>query len=207
VATILAPMGALVGIALWVTPNSDAFTIGAWDNSDIPITTMLIAAAIAAIALTIPRDHLRVVITMSCVGFSLAVIYALMGAPDVALVAVLVETVLSAVFIAMLLLMPRTILRFETRDDPGEFATRRDLVLAGFVGVMAFFVVWGVLSRPAPETDVIDAYIEQTPLAHGVDVVTVILADFRGFDTLGETTVILLAMLGVMSLIRRGRLR
>jgi multicomponent Na+:H+ antiporter subunit A len=169
--------------------------------------TMLIATALATLAVALPRDHLRIVITMSCVGFSLAVIYALMSAPDVALVAVLVETVLGIVFIAMLLLMPRSILRFETREAQELFATRRDIVLALFVGVMAFFVVWGVLSRPAPSTLVIDAFAETTPLAHGKDVVTVILADFRGFDTLGETTVIVLVMLGVMSLIRRGRLR
>ncbi len=207
VATILAPMGALVGLALWVTPNSDSFSIGNWSRSDLPITTMLIATAFAAIAVTVPRDHLRVVITMACVGFSLSVIYSLMGAPDVALVAVLVETVLGVFFIAMLRLMPRSILRYETQDDPGGFVTRRDVVLAAFVGLMAFFVVWGVLSQTSPSSEVIDIYIEQTPLAHGKDVVTVILADFRGFDTLGETTVILLGMLGVMSLIRRGRLR
>jgi multicomponent Na+:H+ antiporter subunit A len=53
----------------------------------------------------------------------------------------------------------------------------------------------------------IDRYEELTPLAHGQDVVTVILADFRGFDTMGEVTVIALVMLGVMSLIRKGRLR
>ncbi len=50
-------------------------------------------------------------------------------------------------------------------------------------------------------------YDELTPLAHGKAVVTVILADFRGFDTMGEITVISLVMLGVLSLIRKGRLR
>ena len=39
------------------------------------------------------RGHLRIVLTLSCVGFSLAVIYSLLGAPDVALVAVLLLTV------------------------------------------------------------------------------------------------------------------
>ena len=33
-----------------------------------------------------------------------------------------------------------------------------------------------------------------------------ILADFRGLDTLGEITVVLVAMLGVAALLRRGRL-
>jgi multicomponent Na+:H+ antiporter subunit A len=74
-------------------------------------------------------------------------------------------------------------------------------------GAMAFVVVWGVLSRPSPSVELIDRYEELTPLAHGKAIVTVILADFRGFDTMGEITVISLVMLGVMSLIRKGRLR
>jgi multicomponent Na+:H+ antiporter subunit A len=207
VATILAPAGILVGVAVIVTPNSDAFEIGAMERGDLPLATMLMATALAAFAVTLPRDHLRIVITLSCVGFSLAVIYALLGAPDVALVAVLVETVLGVFFICMLLLMPRTILRFETRERLDKFGMRRDIVLAVITGAMAFFVVWGVLSRPAPSTELIETYEELAPLAHGKAVLTVILADFRGFDTMGEITVITLVMLGVMSLIRKGRLR
>ncbi len=50
-----------------------------------------------------------------------------------------------------------------------------------------------------------DRHIELTEQAHGKDVVTVILADFRGFDTLVEITVVVVAMLAVASLLRRGR--
>ncbi len=207
VATILAPAGILVGLAVIFTPNSDAFEIGSFDRGDLPLALMLVVTAIAAVTVSIPRAHLRIVLTMSCVGFSLAVIYSLLGAPDVALVAVLVETVLGVFFICMLLLMPRSILRFETREPIDRFGVRRDVVLAVITGATAFFVVWGVLSRPSPSTELIDIYAQLTPLAHGNDIVTVILADFRGFDTMGEVTVIALVMLGVMSLIRKGRLR
>lgn len=207
VATILVPAGALVGLAVIATPNSDAFRIGAIVREDLPIITMLVAAAFASVAVAIPRDHLRIVITMSGVGFSLAVIYAFLGAPDVALVAVLVETILGVFFIGMLLLMPRSILRYETRLRAERRSVRRDGFLAIVASIMAFFVVWGALSRPSPSTTVIDRQTELTPLAHGKDVVTVILADFRGFDTFGEICVITVVLLGVMSLIRRGRLR
>ena len=46
-----------------------------------------------------------------------------------------------------------------------------------------------------------------TPAVHGKNIVTVILADFRGFDTMGEVTVIALTLLGIISLLRSGRLR
>ena len=42
--------------------------------------------------------------------------------------------------------------------------------------------------------------------AHGKDVVTVILADFRGLDTMVEVTVVVVALLGVAALLRRGKL-
>ena len=207
ISTILLPAGALVVLAVIVTPNSDEFAIGAIGQEDIPITMMLLVTAVAAIAISIPRDHLQIVLLTSCVGFGLAAIYAFMGAPDVALVAVLVETVLSLFFIGMLLLMPRAILRYETRVDAERNKVRRDALLGVVSAIGAFFVVWGTLSRPAPSTELIDGYEVLAPLAHGKDIVTVILTDFRGFDTLGEICVIAMVMLGVLSLIRKGRLR
>lgn len=207
ISTILLPAGVLVGVAVIVTPNSGEFDTGVIGRDDLPVITMLIVTAFAAVAVAVPRDHLRIVLSMSSVGFGLSMIYAFMGAPDVALVAVLVETILSLFFIGMLLLMPRMILRYESQLDAESHKIRRDAVLGAISAIMAFFVVWGVLSRPASSTELIDRQAALTPLAHGKDIVTVILTDFRGFDTMGEICVIMLVMLGVLSLIRRGRLR
>jgi multicomponent Na+:H+ antiporter subunit A len=125
----------------------------------------------------------------------------------VALVAVLIETVFSLLFIGMLILMPRSILRYETARRPERFRIRRDAVLATIAGAMAFFVVWGVLSKPAATSTAINTQIALTPVAHGKNVVTVILAEFRGLDTMGEITVISIGLLGILSLLRVGRLR
>ncbi|MGB3330220.1 MAG: hydrogen gas-evolving membrane-bound hydrogenase subunit E, partial [Thermomicrobiales bacterium] len=140
-------------------------------------------------------------------GFSLCVIYAFMGAPDVALVAVLVEVLFSLIFLGMLLLMPRRVLRYESRPRAKGRHTRRDVILATIAGGMAFVVAWGALSRTSDNTQMIDAHAALTPLAHGKAVVTVVLADFRGFDTMGEITVIAITLLGIFSLIRSGRMR
>jgi multicomponent Na+:H+ antiporter subunit A len=207
IATILAPAGLLVAMAVIVTPTQDAFTVGDVSRGDVPLIMMVAAAAVSGVIVTLPRDHLRLALTLSCVGFSLAVVYAFLGAPDVALVAVLIETLYSLVFFGMLVLMPRSILRYEINLRPERRRVSRDAALAAVAGVMAFLVAWGTLSRPSASTTVIEKQSEQSPLAHGYDVVTVILADFRGFDTMGEITVIAIAFLGVISLIRAGRLR
>ena len=207
IASILLPAGVLVGLAVYVTPSSNQFFIGEISRDDAPSILMLVLAMFAAIAISIPRDHLNLALVLSCVGYSLSVLYAFMGAPNVALVAVLIETVFSLLFIGMLILMPRSILRYESARRPERIRIRRDALLAIVAGGMAFFVVWGALSKPAADTTVIDRYVELTPVAHGKNVVTVILAEFRGLDTAGEITVISIGLLGILSLLRIGRLR
>ncbi|HEX7346008.1 MAG TPA: hydrogen gas-evolving membrane-bound hydrogenase subunit E, partial [Candidatus Limnocylindrales bacterium] len=59
------------------------------------------------------------------------------------------------------------------------------------------------LSRPPLGEPAAAAHIALTPEAHGGDVVTVILADFRGLDTMVEITVLAVAIVGVASLLRR----
>lgn len=74
-------------------------------------------------------------------------------------------------------------------------------------GAFAFAVVWGALSQPAAERSVAEEHVQLTPDAHAKDVVTAILADFRGLDTMGEITVVALVLLGVATLLRQGRLK
>lgn len=207
IATILIPAGVLVLLAVIVTPTEGTFIVDEIERSDLPLILMIVAATVSGVVVTLPRDHLRLALTLSCVGFSLAVVYAFLGSPDVALVAVLIETIFALVFVGMLVLIPGSILRYERTLQPARFRVGRDALVAVIAGSVAFFVVWSALSRPSASTTVIEEQAEQSPLAHGYDIVTVILADFRGFDTMGEITVVAIVFLGIFSLMRVGRLR
>ena len=70
-------------------------------------------------------------------------------------------------------------------------------------GIGAFAVIWAALSRPPLGSSDAAEHIARTPDAHGGDVVTVILADFRGLDTMVEITVLAVAILGIATLLRR----
>ncbi len=72
-------------------------------------------------------------------------------------------------------------------------------------GLAAFVAIWAALSRTNLGVSDAGEQIRRTPEAHGTDVVTVILADFRGLDTLVEITVLATAIIGVALLLRRGR--
>jgi multicomponent Na+:H+ antiporter subunit A len=125
-----------------------------------------------------------------------------MGAPDVALVALLIETVMSLVLITVFERLPGTMVRRPAGEGPTPHRSRN--VAAGVVaGVSAFAVIWAALSRPPLGVSDAVEQIRRTPEAHGGDVVTVILADFRGLDTMVEMTVLAVAILGLASLLQR----
>ncbi|HEV2820843.1 MAG TPA: hydrogen gas-evolving membrane-bound hydrogenase subunit E [Solirubrobacteraceae bacterium] len=207
VTAILLPTGVLFALAFVVTPTLGAYAIGSVSLSDLPLVLMLGFTASVAVAATRPHGHLTMVLTLGSVGFSLAVVYALLGAPNVALVAVLVETVLALLFVGVLSLIPRDVLRDQMQAPRERRGTRfRDPAVGLVAGATVFLLVWSGLTRTGGQSDAARQLTELAPEAHADNVVTAILTDLRALDTLGEITVIAVALLGVTKLLRRGRL-
>jgi len=165
----------------------------------------LAAAAVATLAATRTRRHVTLALVLSGAGFVLATVYAFYGAPDVALVAVLVETILTLLFVVTLKLIPYEVLHRQAELPLKR--PRRKALISAVAAAFAFAVVWGALSQPAAEESVAQKLLRLTPEAHAKDAVTAILADFRGLDTLGEITVVALVLLGVATLLGRGGTR
>jgi multicomponent Na+:H+ antiporter subunit A len=202
-AAVMVPGALFAALGLVATPTDDAYTVGSLAGRDLPIVALLALAAAATLRLTRERGRLAAVLTLSVVGFALAAVYAIAGAPDVALVAVLVETILTLVFVGVFARLPKA--RTAAPTERTRRRRRRNAAAAVIAGATAFATVWATLSRPtAFESDAVE-HIRRAPEAHGGDVVTVILADFRGFDTMVEITVLAAAIVGVASLLRHGR--
>jgi multicomponent Na+:H+ antiporter subunit A len=207
VAWILMPAGVLMLAGVAATPTAGAYLPGSFSRADVPLLLVLGVAAVAAVAVAVPTNHLAVVLLLSGVGYALTVVFALVGAPDVALVAVLMETLFALLFLGVLAALPRSVLGRLARSRSPTAIRHRDVALGILAGGFAFVAAWGVLSRPAALETVATLQIELTPTAHAGDVVTAILADFRGLDTMGEISVIGVALLGLMTLLRRERAR
>jgi multicomponent Na+:H+ antiporter subunit A len=79
--------------------------------------------------------------------------------------------------------------------------------LAVALGVGAFVTVATLVSSQArTAAPASQAYLDQAlPEGGGSNVVNVVLVDFRGFDTLGEITVLAVAAMGIASLVLSGR--
>jgi multicomponent Na+:H+ antiporter subunit A len=208
IAAVLVPGGVLAALGFAATPTLGAYEIGRINpGEDLMIAALLALVMIAAVAVAVARAHLHVVLALSVVGFALSAVYAFLGAPDVALVAVVVDTVTSLVFVAAVARLPRDITAAGGAPPAPRSSRRWRDPLVGTIGGLALFAaIWGFLSRPALHQGIAAEHIRLAPQAHGQAVVTVILADFRGLDTLAEITVLAVAVVGVATLLRRGRL-
>ncbi|MEZ5323303.1 MAG: hydrogen gas-evolving membrane-bound hydrogenase subunit E [Microthrixaceae bacterium] len=163
-------------------------------------------AAVVALLLTgalgaaIVHRRFAAALFLSVAGYSMAGLFVLSGAPDLALTQVAVETLSTVVFVLVLRRLPEG---FEHRTS----APRRvaDLLIAGAVAAAVFAFV--LLSAGFEhDTAVSDRIVESSvPLGHGHNVVNVTLVDFRGFDTLGEISVLIAASIGAVALARAGR--
>jgi multicomponent Na+:H+ antiporter subunit A len=198
VASVLVPTAAMVGAGVLAT-GLGAYEVGPLRLRETPLMLALLAVAAASIAATLTRRHVTLVLVLSSVGFMLAVVYAFYGAPNVALVAVLIETVQTLLLVATLRLIPHRILCHQA-DLPVVRRNRKVLVAAA-TGTFGLVVAWGALSQPPAGRSIAEKLARLTPEAHAKNVVTATLADFRGLDTLGEVTVVALVLLGVATLL------
>ena len=196
---VLLPMAVLVGAGVLAAPMGGAYRVGQFRADDAPLVLAMLAVAVAAVTTTLVRRHVTLALVLSGSGFVLAVVYAFYGAPNVVLVAVLVETMLTLLLVATLRLIPYRVLHRQAQLPSARLA--RKTYVSVVAGAFAFVVVWGALSQPPAGTSVAEEHVKLTPDAHAKNVVTATLADFRGLDTLGEITVVALVLLGVGTLI------
>ncbi len=169
------------------------------------IYILLAAMLIAALVAIEIRDLLAAAVALGLVGFSVAIIFLLLQAPDLAIVQVVVET-LTVVFFAAV------VLRSTSVDSTvgGKSVRQMILPLSVFAVFALLFIILaaGVLRGlppfGSPTMRVASEYI-QTGLARtgAANIVAAIILDFRGYDTLGEVTVLFTAVLGVLTVVRR----
>lgn len=148
---------------------------------------------------TITRSRLAAVVAIGTVGYGVALIYILFGAPDLAMTQFCIETLSIILFVLVLhRLPPFTLLS-------SGAARVRDLLVALSVGGLMTFAVLLAVSQPLVP-HISTWFLEQSmPAGHGRNVVNVILVDFRALDTLGEITVLAVAALGVYGLLKTRR--
>ncbi|QTN31883.1 DUF4040 domain-containing protein [Akkermansiaceae bacterium] len=195
-----AGMLSLVGYKWW----SSGFTLGDLiiGVEGIPVLEglLVIAMGFAILMVVMTLSRITAVLGLAVIGLGMAFLFARLGAPDLALTLMLVESLTVVLFIYIVHGLPK--LRNITRAKGRAF----DVVLSLTVGaVMALLALKSqtVQLHPTISTQLTEWSYS---LAKGKNVVNVILVDFRALDTLGEITVIALSAVGVKLLwLRRGK--
>jgi multicomponent Na+:H+ antiporter subunit A len=162
---------------------------------EVAIGALICVAAIAAARATSP---IRAVVALGAVGYGVALLFVMYGAPDLAMTQFSVETLTVVIFVLV----------FRMFGSFAHLSSRlvrtRDALVAAVVGAGVSVLVLLVGGSPRLSR-LSDFFVEAAPtLAHGRNVVNVILVDFRAFDTLGEITVLAVAAIGVHALLRIG---
>ncbi len=192
--TIILTGAGLVSIAFF----QEGIYLGLHRWRDLHIHEGLIVAVMAVAILAAVRAHnlILAVVALGIIGYSMAMIYILFGAPDLAMTQFAVDTLI--VFLIVLAI----------RDLPGYVTHSTGMEkLRDFLPAMALGGLISLLTltaTAAPKNLRLASYFGDNSylLAHGRNVVNVILVDFRAFDTLGEITVLAAAAIGVYSLVK-----
>ncbi|MGK9040605.1 putative monovalent cation/H+ antiporter subunit A [Rhizobium sp. SA279] len=166
---------------------------------DMPIHELtFIAIAVAGlIAVLTASSRLTAIIALGIQGFAVAVIFLLFGAPDLSFTQFVVET-LSVVILTLVM----TRLRLSPSDHRGLGQKLLDstIAIACGTGFALFLMRATEASFDNRLTDFYNTYSKV--IAHGANVVNVIIVDFRGTDTLGEIAVVMITGLAILALIR-----
>lgn len=173
-----------------------------------PTINAMLLTMLAAVTVAIARQRslFGAVVLAGIYSFLMASVLVVLDAVDVAMTEAAVGAGISTVVLLATLHLTQT----------REAATQRSAILPLFVAVVVgAALVWGTLALPpfgiaeAPiHQHTAPRYITDAQ-AHRVapNVVTAVLADYRSYDTLGETTVIFTAGIGVMLLLKGRRRR
>jgi multicomponent Na+:H+ antiporter subunit B len=163
------------------------------------ITGLMIIGALYAIH---ARDLLSSVIACGIVGYSLVICFLLLRAPDLAIVQIVVDTITLIIMVAVVLDSSRDEL-FSKPDTQGYISVVTAIL------IMAVLLYFFTLSSQKLDTlgtsslRMAKYYIEGAAQKTGsANLVTGVVFDFRGYDTMGEAVVLVTAVLGVLTILR-----
>ncbi|MCX5725771.1 MAG: DUF4040 domain-containing protein [Candidatus Saganbacteria bacterium] len=169
---------------------------------EVLLILLLIFMIISSVIAVNERSLLSSVVALGASGFALTVIFFLLRAPDVAITQLIAE-----VLILIVLIRATGVRQDITESQGGRAELFSVFSVIAFIFVFSLFSViifYGLPKFGQPFMDVSSKYIE-----YGLDktgaanMVSSILLDYRGYDTLGEATVLFAAIVGVLTLLRR----
>jgi multicomponent K+:H+ antiporter subunit A len=187
----------VLGVAPWLASGAAL----AGSRTGLPLDPVSFVAAATLIVATLAtvrlhRQRFVALVTIGVVGLVVSLIFIKFSAPDLALTQLSVEVVTIVLLLLALYFLPQ-----QAAPEREPARAWRDGAIALLAGGGTAALAWAVLTRPYDT--IAGYYLENSvPGGGGSNVVNVILVDFRGYDTLGEITVLALAGLGIVAMLQ-----
>lgn len=158
--------------------------------------SILIMLLLGVLYTVFTKSRLAAVASLGVVGLSFSLLFLFYGAPDLAMTQFSVDTLTVILFVLVLYKLPKYLNLSDIR-----LRIKHGILSISF-GVLITILILKVLGEPK-NTEVTEFYAENAyKLAHGKNIVNVILVDFRGTDTIIEISVLIVAALGVFGLLK-----
>ncbi len=187
----------VLGVSPWLA--GDTSLTGSRSRMPLDAVSLLAAGALIVATLAtvwLVRQRFTALVTIGVVGLVVSLIFVKFSAPDLALTQLSVEIVTIILLLLALYFLPQ-----QGSSEHAPARVWRDGVIALLAGAGTAALAWAVLTRPYQT--IAGYYLENSvPGGGGSNVVNVILVDFRGYDTLGEITVLALAGLGIVAMLQ-----
>jgi multicomponent Na+:H+ antiporter subunit B len=183
---------------------------------EITLSILLVFMIIGAVYALFAKDLLSALISCGIVGYGLVICFLLLKAPDLAIVQIVVETITLIIMVAIVLDSTREELKesIVIREKGIPFINARYVFNVLTVAVLTLFFQFffsQAIDKLEPlgqhVTRMASGYMEGAAEKTGsANLVTGIIFDFRGYDTLGEATILFTAVIGVLTILRlKGR--
>jgi len=162
---------------------------------EILLVFMIVGAIIAAEV----KDLLSSIVSVGAVGLGLSIVFLVLKAPDLAIVQLVVE------ILALLILLRATVRSDVKHEDKssGPVTLFVGLLFVVLFLVSAYFCLQSLPQFGAPLMRVSQTYVNDALEKTGAaNIVAAIILDYRGYDTLGEATVLFTAVVGALAVLR-----
>lgn len=169
-----------------------------------PLEVILsIVTLIIGIVLIFIRQRLTMVVLNGVIGFAVTLFFIAMKAPDLALTQLVVETITTILFIVSFSRLPNV-----PRSKPNMKKEVVKIVVSLITAITVVSLIF--ITQQADGMPTISKFYENADkLTGGKNIVNAILGDFRALDTLFEGLVLIIAGLGIYTLLtykdRRGQ--
>ena len=193
---------------MWIAPIITIFYIAlSLDWSKIKISsytievnfslTLCLFISISALGTALTKKRIPAILTLGVTGYAIAGLFLILKAPDLALTMIMIETASVALFLLVFHHIP------ESSPEVITLSRKiKDWLISITIGTAVCIGMF--LSMTTKELNTISTYFLETskPLAGFKNVVNAIIVDYRGYDTLGEITVLVIAGISISAIIQ-----